>query len=81
MIKHTSGASNRVADALSRRHSVLVVLRDFVPGFSTFVDLYPINSFFAWIFKDILAGKNSAYSIHGEFLFWDSRLCIPDCSL
>lgn len=45
VIKHTSGASNRVADALSRMHSVLTVLHTLVPGFATFADLYPSDPF------------------------------------
>lgn len=45
VIKHTSGASNRVADALSRRHSLLAVLHTTVVGLDSFVDLYPGDPF------------------------------------
>lgn len=47
VIKHTSGSSNHVADALSRRHSLLAVLHSTVHGFNTFVDLYPTDLFWS----------------------------------
>lgn len=43
VIKHTYGISNRVADALSRQHSLLSVLHVSVPGFSTSADMYLTN--------------------------------------
>ncbi|WZY94938.1 hypothetical protein YC2023_067267 [Brassica napus] len=81
VIKHTSGVSNRVADALSRRHSLLSVLHVSVPGFSTFADLYPTDPFFGPIWTAVTAGSQTSYVIHDGFLFKDNRLCIPDCSL
>lgn len=80
VIKHTSGVSNRVADALSRRHSV-VVLRVFVPCFNTFTNLYPTGPFFGRIWEDTMAGQKSDYTIYDGFLFQDSCLCIPNSSL
>lgn len=82
VIKHTSEASKRVADALSRRHSTLVVLHTSVTGFSTFSDLYPDDPFFGPIFLSLTNGVPSAnYTLHDGFLFQGSQLCIPDCSL
>ncbi|KAG7558942.1 Retrotransposon gag domain [Arabidopsis thaliana x Arabidopsis arenosa] len=81
VIKHTSGASNRVADALSRRHALLAVLNVSVPGLSTFSDLYPTDPFFSRILHEVQAGSSRDYTLHDGFLFKDSRLCIPDCSL
>lgn len=40
VIKHTSGSSNRGADALSRRQLVLTFLHTSVPGFDSFIDHY-----------------------------------------
>lgn len=81
VIKHTSGTSNRVADALSRRQSLLTVFHKTVPGFSLFIDLYASDPFFGLIFADVSAGISFAYTLHGGFLFKDNRLCVPDCSL
>ncbi|CAA7046444.1 unnamed protein product [Microthlaspi erraticum] len=81
VIKHTSGVSNRVADALSRRHSLLAVLHVSVPGFSSFADLYASDSFFGPIWSDTDSASSRLYTRHDGFLFRESRLCIPDCSL
>lgn len=81
VIKHTSDSTNRVADALSRRHSLLAVLHSTVTGFSTFVDLYPSDPFFGPIFVAAMEGSSSAYTVHDGFLFRVKRLCIPECSL
>lgn len=81
MIKHTSGSTNWVADALSRRHSLLAVLHSSVTGFSTFIDLYPSDPFFGPIFLAAMHGSLSDYTIHEGFLFRGTRLCIPECTL
>ena len=81
VIKHTSCASNRVADALSRRHYLLAVLHSSVPGFSAFVVLYPTDSFFGPIFEATSEGRSSEYTVQDGFLFRGTQLCIPDCSL
>lgn len=81
VIEHTSGVTNKVADALSRRHSLLYVLHVSVPGFSSFADLYPSDIFFGPIWEATTSGLSSLYSIHDDFLLRDNRLCIPDCSL
>lgn len=80
VIKHTSGTSNCVADPLSRRHHLLAVLHVFVPGFSSFADLYPTDVFFGPIWTAVSTGCSSSYALDG-FLLRDNRLCIPDCSL
>lgn len=81
VIKHTSGISNRVADALSRRHSLLSTLHVSVPGFGLFADLYPSDPFFGPIWTAATVGSASPYSLHDRFLFRDNKICVPDCSL
>lgn len=80
-IRHQSGKTNRVADALSRRHSLLTTMHTRVTGFATFGDLYSTDAFFARIFKAAEQGPYEDYSIHDGFLFKGLRLCVPECSL
>ena len=81
VIKHTSGLSNRVADALSRRHNLLTVLHVSVPGLGTFADLYPSDIFFGRVLAEVQSGLSRDYTLHDGFLFRGDRLCIPDSSL
>lgn len=81
VIKHTSGASDRVADALSRRHSLLAVIHSSVQGFDTFVDLYATDPFFGPIFEAASEGRSADYTTHEGFLFRGTQLCIHECSL
>ena len=81
MIKHTTGSSNRVADALSRRHLLLTVLHTSVTGFSTLVGQYEDDPFFGRVFHDAQTGLSGEYTIHEDFLFRRNRLCIPERSL
>lgn len=80
-IRHQSGKSNRVADALSRLHSVLTVMSSLVAGFSVLADLYPTDKFFGRVFIEATNGVSGDYALQDGFLFKGLRLCIPDCSL
>lgn len=79
-IKHKSGKLNRVADALSRRHSLLTALHTSVPGFSSFAELYESDPFFSSVLTDVKAHLRDDFSLTDGFLFRGSQLCIPDCS-
>lgn len=81
VIKHTSGSSNRIVNALSRRHSLLATMHMTVPGFSSFVDLYASDPLFGKVYADTTAGVPTLYTLCYGFLFCDNRLCISDCSL
>lgn len=70
IIKHTSGAANRVADALSRRSKILATLKIVVTGFDNLKNFYVVNAFFAKIWN--LCHSNilvSEYSLRDGFLF------------
>lgn len=56
-------------------------LHSSVPGVSSFVDLYPTDSFFGLFITAAMEGRSSEYTIHDGFLFRGTRLCVPDCSL
>lgn len=81
VIKHQSGRTNKVADALSRRHSLLATLHVSVPGFSVLADLYPHDPFFAKIWSALQNGRDSEYVLQDDFIFRENRLCVPMCSL
>lgn len=55
-IRHQSGKTNKIADALSRCHGLLTTMHTKVTVFSTFADLYPSDAFFGRIFMDTLNG-------------------------
>lgn len=80
-IKHQSGCTNKVADAFSRRHSLLATLQVSVPGFATFVELYPTDVFFGPIWFDLQSGLGSDFVLHEGYIFRNNRLCVPECSL
>lgn len=80
-IKHQSGKTNMVVDALSRRHTLLTTIHASVPGFAGFADLYSTDSFFGRIYTDTEHGLPGDYTIQDGFLFKGLRLCVPECSL
>lgn len=49
VIKHQSGKTNKVADALSRRHSLVATLQVSTPGFAVLPDLYAQDPYFGTI--------------------------------
>lgn len=62
-IRHQSGKTNRVADALSRRHALVTTMQNSVPGFASFADLYESGPFFARIFEAAKTGPDDDYSL------------------
>ena len=80
-ICHKAGKLNRVADALSRRHSLLTTLHTTVTGFASFADLYETDPFFARVFADASQGLSTDYTIDDGFLFKGLCICVPQCSL
>ena len=81
VIKHQSGKTNKVADALSRRHTLLATMHVSVPGFTTFADLYPDDPYFGTIWRELQHKQSSEFVLHESFLFRGNRLCVPACSL
>ena len=56
-IKHKSGVQNVVADALSRKHSLLSAMEVKVVGFDTFKDLYENDVDFGSIWQNCKSGS------------------------
>lgn len=72
MIKRKTGTLNRVADALSRRHSLLSKMRITVPDFDSFLDLYAMDPFFGTFLLQIQHGERTNFVLQDGFL-----LCGP----
>ncbi|KAJ0936397.1 putative nucleotidyltransferase, Ribonuclease H [Helianthus annuus] len=80
VIRHKSGASNTVADALSRRHSLLSSLRVQVTGFDSLSHLYQDDPDFRdhWDKCNISPFKD--FTRKNGFLFKGRQLCVPRSS-
>lgn len=72
VIKRKTGTLNRVADALSRRHSLLSKMRITVPDFDSFLDLYAMDPFFGTFLLQIQHGERTNFVLQDGFL-----LCGP----
>ena len=59
VVKHKSGVTNRVADALSRRKNMLIQLSIEVPGFDSFVELFETDPHFSDIMAKAKAGEQT----------------------
>ena len=87
MLKHRSGKSNRVVDALSRRQFLLTVMQVEVVGFDELKNLYPEDPDFVEVWKackESVAGDRTRwldYLIQDGMLFKGSQLCIPRSSM
>ncbi|KAI5654436.1 hypothetical protein M9H77_31623 [Catharanthus roseus] len=71
---------NVVADALSRRHTLIFTLQAQILGFEILEELYASANDFKGIFDSCLVFPNEKYLIHGGFLYHEGELCIPPCS-
>ncbi|PKU85169.1 RNA-directed DNA polymerase [Dendrobium catenatum] len=81
VLKHKSGAQNRVADALSRRTALLTQLQTEITGLDCLKDLYATDPDFEHIWKDCSGGQaHGEYTLRHGYLFKGNALCIPSSS-
>ncbi|OMP00001.1 reverse transcriptase [Corchorus capsularis] len=80
-IKHKVGAQNVVADALSRKFTLLTSLQLQVVGFEAIRELYEHDEDFGDAWRSCHHGPSKLYSLVDDYLFYANRLCVPRCSL
>ncbi|KAK0573343.1 hypothetical protein LWI29_006770 [Acer saccharum] len=81
VLKHKAGTSNRVADALSRRHNLLSTMALTVLGFDSFHAMLEVDPYFTAVLATLQTSAKSDYLLVEGFLFRGNQLCIPNCSL
>ena len=81
VIKHKKGKANIVADALSRRHSLLSILETKFLSFDHIKKLYPKDVDFSSILSECHQGAYKDFYLLNQYLFKGKRLCIPQDSL
>jgi len=75
------GKANIVADALSRRHSLLSILETKFLSFDHIKELYPKDVDFSPILSECHQGAYKDFYLLNQYLFKGKRLSIPQGSL
>ena len=79
--KYKAGKANIVADALSRRYTLITSLDAKLLGFELIKELYATDPDFGDTFN-VLPWQNLEHYYNSQgFLFFKDKLCIPACSL
>ncbi|KAF8045596.1 hypothetical protein N665_4651s0001 [Sinapis alba] len=81
VIKYKQGKENIVADALSRRYVLLNTLDAKLLGFEQIKEMYDTDSDFKDAYRSCEKFAVGHYFRQDGFLFYDNRLCVPNCSL
>ena len=82
-MKYKKGKENIVADALSRKNTLLLTRVELnILGLEELKDLYPNDTFFGPILSKCTSTKGiDDFYLHRGFLFKQTKLCILESSL
>nr|KYP38486.1 Transposon Ty3-I Gag-Pol polyprotein [Cajanus cajan] len=81
VIKYKEGKNNVMADALSRRHILLVSLGYQILGFDHIKELYSNDLEFNEYYTQCLAKPQGGFYISEGYLYKEGRICIPQGSI
>ncbi|KAK1595679.1 hypothetical protein QYE76_007996, partial [Lolium multiflorum] len=83
VIKYKKGKENVVADALSRKNTLLLTRLEFhILGLEEIKELYPSDSFFGPIFAKCSVDRGfDDFYLHDGYLFKANKVCILESSL
>ena len=81
VLQHKSGVSNKVADVLSWKHSLLTTLSCKIMGFDLLPEYYASDSTFAKVLQDLDDARGIDYMLMNGYLFRGNQLCLPEGSL
>ncbi|XP_052481185.1 uncharacterized protein LOC128035479 [Gossypium raimondii] len=81
VIKYKKGKENIVADALSRRYTLLSYLDSKLLGFALLKDLYPADDDFGEMFVACESVAIDKFYRSDGFLFREGKLCVPRSSV
>ena len=79
--KYKVGKTNIIADAISRKYSILGIVGSRVLGFEFIKDQYQVCPNFANVYQLCQNKPQGLFSIHQGYLFKGNKLCIPKLPL
>jgi translation initiation factor IF-1 len=81
VIRYKQGKENIVADALSRRYVLLTSMSAKLLGFEYVKDMYADDADFSNVYKACDKMAFGKFYKHDGYLFKESKLCVPSCSM
>uniref|UniRef100_A0A2N9G9G1 Reverse transcriptase n=1 Tax=Fagus sylvatica TaxID=28930 RepID=A0A2N9G9G1_FAGSY len=81
VIHYKQGKENIVADALSRRYVLLTSMSAKLLGFEYVKDMYADDADFSDVYKACDKTAFGKFYKHDGYLFKESKLCVPSCSM
>src|SRR2546429_785845 len=81
VIKYKQGKENVVADALSRRYTLINLLSSKLLGFECIKDIYVGDVDFGNVYNACEVGAFNSFYRQDGFLFKGDKLCMPRCSM